>query len=632
MVLAHIRMRYIRYILLSIALISIGCHAATKTDVLVIGGSTSGVAAGIQSARLGAKTIIVEETPWVGGMLTSAGVSAVDGNYNLRSGIWGEFLDSLAIHYGGLSALKTGWVSNVLFEPSVGNGIFKKMIAAESNLTLLNGYKVRSLSKKGKTWNVEITDNDGNIRKIKSKILIDATELGDIAKLAGATYDIGMESRKSTGEDIAPESGNGIIQDLTYTAILKDYGKDVTIPQPADYNPADFACCCDNPLCINPKEPNRIWSKDMMISYGKLPNGKFMINWPIEGNDFYSNMIEMSDENRAKEIEKAKNHTLCFIYFIQKELGMNTLSLADDEFPTADKLPLIPYHRESRRIHGIVRFNLNDICKPYDQEYKLYRTTIAVGDYPVDQHHTRYTGYDSLPDLHYHAVPSYGLPLGTLFPKDVPGLIVAEKSISVTNIVNGTTRLQPVVLQIGQAAGATAALAVKANTDPTNVPVRLVQDEMLKAGGYLLPYLDVPKESPLFKPLQRIGATGILKGVGRTKDWSNQTWLRADTVLIANELSGLVDCYPKCANRLELADKALTIKQATDLLEYIADTENINRKITSREWSELGLTEYNPTRPITRGEMAVIIDYILDPFHNLQVDIFGNFLTNNKTK
>ena len=64
--------------------------------------------------------MIIEEGPWLGGMLTSAGVSAVDGNYNLRSGIFGEFCDSLAFHYGGWDSLKTGWVSNILFEPSVG--------------------------------------------------------------------------------------------------------------------------------------------------------------------------------------------------------------------------------------------------------------------------------------------------------------------------------------------------------------------------------------------------------------------------------------------------------------------------------------------------------------------------------
>lgn len=64
-----------------------------QTDVLIIGGSTSGTMAGIQSARMGVKTIIVEETPWLGGMLTSAGVSAIDGNHNMPSGLWGNFVN-----------------------------------------------------------------------------------------------------------------------------------------------------------------------------------------------------------------------------------------------------------------------------------------------------------------------------------------------------------------------------------------------------------------------------------------------------------------------------------------------------------------------------------------------------------
>ena len=52
-------------------------------DVFVAGGGTGGVAAGIQAARMGVNTVIIEENGWLGGMLTSAGVSAVDGNYNL---------------------------------------------------------------------------------------------------------------------------------------------------------------------------------------------------------------------------------------------------------------------------------------------------------------------------------------------------------------------------------------------------------------------------------------------------------------------------------------------------------------------------------------------------------------------
>ena len=68
------------------------CGATTMppvvTDVLVIGGGASGVAAGIQSARMGAQTIIAEETPWLGGMLSAAGVSATDGNHMLPSALW----------------------------------------------------------------------------------------------------------------------------------------------------------------------------------------------------------------------------------------------------------------------------------------------------------------------------------------------------------------------------------------------------------------------------------------------------------------------------------------------------------------------------------------------------------------
>ena len=74
---------------------------AQTYDVCIIGGGASGVTAGIQAARMGAKTIIVEESTWLGGMLTSAGVAATDGNHELPSGLWAEFHQKLATYYGG---------------------------------------------------------------------------------------------------------------------------------------------------------------------------------------------------------------------------------------------------------------------------------------------------------------------------------------------------------------------------------------------------------------------------------------------------------------------------------------------------------------------------------------------------
>lgn len=388
-----------------IALATLCACSIPKTDsadIVIIGGGASGVTAGIEAARLGSKTLILEETPWLGGMLTSAGVSAIDGNHKLPSGLWNEFRDSLIGRYGSAEALETGWVSNVLFEPSVGNQIWKNIVAKEQNLKVEYDSKLKKVEKNGDEWLI-IYEEEGKEKTIHAKVLIDATELGDVAKMAGVKYDIGMESQAVSGEDIAPEECNDIIQDLTYVAVLKDFGPeaDMTIDKPVNYDPSPFYCACKTPQCTNPKEKQRVWSCEEMLTYGKLPNGKYMINWPIEGNDYYVNLLEMTPEERQEALKEAKAFTLNFLYFMQTELGFKNLGLADDEYPTADKLPFIPYHRESRRIHGLARFNVNHVAKPYDQKESLYRTGIAVGDYPVDHHHARYPDWHKLPDLHF---------------------------------------------------------------------------------------------------------------------------------------------------------------------------------------------------------------------------------------
>ena len=61
-------------LILSVVLLfsSLSCSRSidSEVDVLVIGGGASGVTAGIQASHMGSQTLIVEETPWLGGMLT----------------------------------------------------------------------------------------------------------------------------------------------------------------------------------------------------------------------------------------------------------------------------------------------------------------------------------------------------------------------------------------------------------------------------------------------------------------------------------------------------------------------------------------------------------------------------------
>ena len=610
--------------------LGVSCEKTSeKTDVLVIGGGTSGVAAAISSARQGVNTWLLEEGPWLGGMLTAAGVSGVDGNTKLPSGIWGEFRDSLINRYGSKKALQTGWVSNHLFEPSVGNQIFENMVKSETLLKPYFGVKIIAIEKKEKGWKIDFSSSNQTFT-LFAKILIDATELGDIAARVGVAYDIGMDSRKKHGEQIAPKKDNDIIQDLTYVMILKDYFKDMTIEKPKDYNPEIFYCSSESDQCKMGEKMNRtLWPKDSLLSYGRLPNGKVMINWPINGNDYYVNSIEQSEEERQRLFEKAKLKSLQFLYYLQTELGFNTYGLADDEFPTDDGFPLLPYHRESRRIHGITTLTVNHLAQPYEQPQPLYRTGIAVGDYPVDHHHASHPDAKNLPELHFYPVPSYNLPMGCLLPKSIDDFIVAEKSISVTNIVNGTTRLQPVVLQIGQAAGVIAALSVKENLSPAKVKVRKVQNLILDQGGYLLPFLDVSKDHPRFKIYQRIGATGILKGTGMNVGWENQTWFFPEKDLTQLDLDHAISVLqyfrdiplPVSTKNEDIID---WFKKLHSI--FLSDNHIPDWIKNPKTLSKFLGTEVDPMGNISRGNFALLMDAIIDPFNGQPIDHYGQFI------
>ena len=611
-------------------LFNISCtQDALHTHVLVIGGSASGVSAAFSSARQGVETTLLEEGPWLGGMLTAAGVSAVDGNTKLPSGIWGEFRDSLIHHYGSKKALQTGWVSNHLFEPSVGHQIFQNMVKKEPLIKPFFGVKVSAIEKNDKGWRIAVNGQNQTF-EIHAKVVIDATELGDIAMQVGIPYDLGMDSRKTYGEDIAPEKENDVIQDLTYVMILEDYGVDKTIEKPEGYDPEVFYCASESDLCQDGEFMNRtLWPKDSLLSYGRLPNEKVMINWPINGNDYYVNAVDQTREERKKSFEAAKLKSLQFLYHLQTELGFNTYGLTEDEFPTTDGFPLIPYHRESRRIHGLTTLTVNHIGRPYDQEQSLYRTGIAVGDYPVDHHHASHPDAANLPELHFYPVPSYSLPLGSLLPKVEDYFIVAEKSISVTNIVNGTTRLQPVVMQIGQAAGVLAALSIIEKISPKLVGVRKVQAQLLGNGGYILPYLDVAKNHPRFQVYQRIGATGILKGTGMNVGWENQTWFFPEEKLSQKDLDHALSIL----NQFKTVSTPVSLKNR-DMMEWfkklylVLSPENaipywLNSIQTFQDFTETKITvEEN----ISRGNFALVIDELIDPFHSWHIDHSGKFV------
>jgi hypothetical protein len=623
------------FAIFSLILFVFSCQTETDTsstyELVIIQGSTGGTTAGIQAARMGTKTLIIEPHQWLGGMLTSAGVSAIDGNHNMPAGLWGEFRSALRQHYGGAKAIETGWVSNTLFEPHVGAKIWKELAEKETNLDVWYQSQLITATPTESGWDLQI-DKNGEKQVLSCKILIDATDLGDVAAAVGASYDVGMDAQSESQESIAPAKSNDIIQDLTYAAILKDFGEgaDKTIPKPQNYDPTQFHCSCEVNCDNGEAHPC-----ETMLTYGKLPNEKYMINRPIKGNDYYVNLIDVPFAERPAILAKAKEKTLQFIYYIQHDLGFKNLGIAEDEFPTTDLLPFIPYHREGRRFHGLCRMNVNHILEPYEQRAPLFRTGIAVGDYPIDHHHKE---LPDAPEIDFPPVPSFNVPLGALIPKNVDNLIIAEKPISVSNIVNGSSRLQPVILQIGQAAGALAATAIQKQQSPKEVDIRALQDVLLNANAYLMPYYDIKPDHPFFETIQRVGATGFIRGVGEPYKWANRTWFYPDTTVHFTDIQdGFKDVYGIELDNDLILKPYLTIDESLFSIWMMAQAIKTDdpsmkqlgafkQKVEEQWTKEFKLQDFDLQRPMKRFELAVLIEQLFDPFHQKAVDWSGNFV------
>ena len=525
-------------------------------DVLVVGGGCSGTAAAISALRMGARVVLVEPSPWVGGMLTAAGVSAVDGNHHLPSGIWAEFRDRLRHHYGGADVLASGWISHTLFEPHVGQRILRRLLfeaaamqvceihgaafsssenhvpfgrtdTRHAQLHLVLGYRTvcahRQDSRLTGADAVPVPAADGKPHEhdqkltIRAGVTIAADEYGDFLLQAGVETRYGLESQEQYAERWAPEFAHTKPQDLTYVATLRVRGSEGKMPRfPNDSSavPLSFPHLLD--------DGRLTWRE--FLSYSQLPNGDFMLNWPIRGNDVAGDYLA-SGLSRRRILSAAKAKTLALIEALRQRFPDVELVLSD-QYGTADRLPPIPYIREARRIRGETTLTLEHMANPFEPSHRgLLRQAIAVGDYPVDHH--RREDFEA-PHIDFPAIPAFSIPLEALLPERTDGLVAAEKSFSVTGLANGATRLQPVALLVGQAAGTLAALAVTEGTEPRRVATRRVQAVLLDSGAMLMPYRDAPPTHRYFLPLQWAGVFGLLRGEPVSSGWSNAVFIHPD--------------------------------------------------------------------------------------------------------
>ena len=485
------------------------------TDVLVVGGGTGGTAAAIQAARQGAKTILVSEFPWLGGMLTSAGVSAPDGNelVAFQTGMWGAFLREL--QHRQVGGLDSSWVSFFSFDPRLGAQIFADWVKELPCLDWIAGQVPQAVLRVGdRITGVQFADFT-----VTAKITLDATEQGDLLALAEVPHRWGWEWQSQSGEPSAPTEPNSLtekypVQAPTWVVIMQDFGDAIApeIPAPPQEDLDQFVGAWDG------------YTAEQFLNYGRLPGGLYMINWPQCGNDYGEGLGRLiaSQEARYEFLQQAFWHTQSFARFIQTQLGRR-YGLAEGIFPViSDKgqevsshqlannpnhssFALHPYYRESRRVVGVTTVREQDILPlaggrvaplPVDAAGRV--TGIAIGNYANDHH---YPGIDfqvrskSIRWGGRWTGTPFTLPYGCLIPAAVDGLLVCEKNISVSHIANGATRLQPVVMGIGQAAGMAAALCVARGCQPRDLSVRDLQSALLQDDRFpiaIIPLFNLP--------------------------------------------------------------------------------------------------------------------------------------------
>ena len=531
-------------------------NLSVSYDVVVAGGGMGGVGAAIQASRMGMKVLVVEASNMLGGQATAAGVSTMDDMSGIESGIYHEFMDRVRAHYAKLrKSINTSYWKTYgkAFEPSVGHKILAEMMTSPDILYLSEIVKIES-------DNVTVKTLEGT-KTISYKILIDATEYGDIIPMAGLKY--------RAGNSISPEIGDTMIQEITWTAIIRKYPSGVPehlkpkSPLPG-YDKAlknykgyvtrkgfDFSGKYPIKLPVNIPTHN---------SYRAVPDSflkgsytgvkadwkritKTGVNW---GNDYPGaylwegryglpvNYLE-SPDLRAYIEREALVKTLHYIYYIQNELKeswsvdeneYNYLPEAAKDLPeewqeVAKHMPPIPYVRESRRVLGDYTLNsraIRENSSSYRNGNKNHEFTdaIAIAGYNMDLH-----GGDDDDDIEkslgetqasiYRDSPlgPFQVPMRILIPESSDNpvsdrFLAAEKNLSMSRLSSGCLRLQPICMMTGQAAGALAAMAIREGVSPREVKAIHVQKALLDSGVRLslCNYVDVPARHEYFGSVQ----------------------------------------------------------------------------------------------------------------------------------
>ena len=433
-------------------------------DVIVAGGGTTGCFAAIAAAESGVRVLLVEKLPFLGG--------------NMTGGLpWLGFHDKVSHRQvvGGLpmrlirELQKNGGATDFVFDPITGSAVgvngamlkltIEKMVIDAGADVLLHSLVTGYSMKQGKHCLV-IAAKGGSIA-VEATVVIDCTDSGDLAELAGAKLTVGREPDHRRQVSSYVEIFGGI----NFTEML-DYFK----ARPDQIRPFSLSEDQQHAL-VKQMESAPVWvlgAFTEIIAEAKkdgIPYDRAQligVAYPCT-NELMLVASRVEDVN----LSDAAEHTAAEIDGLQQTWGI--LTLLRQYIPGCKNVHLVSTGaqlgiREFRHVKGDHILTADEMLLPVH-----FEDAVCCGAYHMDIHTPDHKGLES------RQPPVYTIPYGSLVVAETDNVLIAGRCFSGTHEAMSSTRVAPIAGAQGEAAGVAAAIAVKSQHSVRDIPIKELQ-------------------------------------------------------------------------------------------------------------------------------------------------------------
>jgi len=431
-----------------------------ECDVLIAGGGISGVCCAIAAARQGARVILCQDRPVLGGNASS----------EVRMHIVGANTDRPGRDLQ-LEARESGIIEEIRLEnsfrnpqrsPSMADLILYEKCRAESGLRLfLNTSIVSAVVENAAISEVEavrISTEDRFL--IKAKTFVDCTGDGALGVAAGASFFHGREDQACHGESLAPEKADKKTLGSTLLFMARKHEHPVPFIAPSwarKFVPEDFRLrgCVGGPK----EEPG--WD------YGY---------WWIEWGGHL---------NTIKDNEEIRDELLSIVMGVW-DYVKNAGDHGADHW-ALDWFGMLPGKRESRRFLGQHILTEGDVLSS-----RVFADAIAYGGWPIDIHPVEGIDDRDVPPCVQTPVPRlYDIPLRSCVARDIKNLMFAGRNISASHVAFASTRVMATCGVVGEGVGIAAAYAAEKELLPAELAnnkeaVTAIRQRLLQQDVYLI--------------------------------------------------------------------------------------------------------------------------------------------------